>query len=151
MLLKFIEKIKVFFETLESKLDEPTVLDDLDSSSMSPEIYDIYKLATEDDEQSIFSLGLRYFHGNGVEKNYAHSYKIFRLLEDINADAEYYMGEIWRLGDEDGDPDYEQACIHYSLALNCGNYQALSRLQDVAEKLNDEHWLEFIERYKEKL
>ena len=125
-------------ETTESR--DMTLLE-LVALPMSSEVERLYHQALQDNSVAIFKLALRFYKGLGVEKNHHQAYKIFRLLWDEDADAEFYMGEICREVLINGKPDYHQACCHYAAAMEMGNAQAKQRLRETAELSRDEFWL----------
>ena len=137
-----------WFNTIKEKLlsssltlENDSVLENLDTNSMPVDVYSLYQSAKNGNESDIFKLGLKYYHGQGVGRNCAYAYEIFRLLQDFDADAEYYMGEICRLGLIDDGPDYQQACFHYAVAMEMGHSQGKDKLQLMAELTQDEFWL----------
>lgn len=142
-----------WFNTIKEKLssnsltfESDDILEGLDTSSMPDDVYSLYQSARSGNEVGIFKLGLKYYHGQGVDRDCACAYEILRLLQDIDADAEYYMGEICRLGFLHDEPDYEQACIHYAVSANLGHNQGFRKLSIVTEESKDEFWLAFLKR-----
>ena len=137
-----------WFNTIKEKLlsssltlENDSVLENLDTNSMPVDVYSLYQSAKNGNESDIFKLGLKYYHGQEVDRDCACAYEIFRLLQDFDADAEYYMGEICRLGLIDDGPDYQQACFHYAVAMEMGHSQGKDKLQLMAELTQDEFWL----------
>lgn len=134
-----IIKEKLLSSSLAFESDD--IFENLDESLMSDDVYSLYQSAKNGNESDIFKLGLKYYHGREVDRDCACAYEIFRLLQDIDADAEYYMGEICRLGLIDNGPDYQQACFHYAVAMEMGHSQGKDKLQLMAELTRDEFWL----------
>lgn len=148
MLSKLFHIIKEKLLSSSLTLENDDIFENLDESLMPDDVYSLYQSAKNGNESDIFKLGLKYYHGQGVDRNCAYAYEIFRVLQDFDADAEYYMGEICRLGLIDNELDYQQASQHYAMAMNLGHSQGKSKLRVVAELSKDEFWLDFLEKYE---
>ena len=143
-----LTRLKSFFLRAEEVSPEcqsvSLILPSVKREGMSAETESIYNLALQEDPAAIFKLGLRFYKGIGVAKDVDVSYELFSLLRDEDADAEYYMGEIFRQGLIGSSPDYHQACCHYAAAAMMGNEQSKARLREVAEVSGDEFWANWI-------
>ena len=136
-----IIKEKLFSDSFDLESDD--ILEDLDISSMPEDVYSLYRSAKSGNEVDIFKLGLKYYHGRGVDRDCARAYEVFRLLQVVDADAEYYMGEICRFGLIDNEPDYHQACFHYAIAMDMGHSQCKDKLKLMADVTQEKFWLNF--------
>lgn len=146
MLCRWLNIIKENFLSNPLTLENDEIFKNIDASSMPDDVYLLYQSAKNGNEIDIFKLGAKYYHGQGVDRDCAFAYEVFSLLQDVDADAEYYMGEICRLGLHHDEPDYKQACIHYAMSGNLGHNQGFRKLSIVAEESKDEFWLAFLKR-----
>ncbi|MGD0465421.1 MAG: SEL1-like repeat protein [Gammaproteobacteria bacterium] len=80
---------------------------------------------------ALLRLGLLYFHGEGVEKNYQTAIQLFtRAAELGNVVSQYHLGEIYRQG-LGVDKDAATASIWYTKAADKNFTKSLARLADL--------------------
>lgn len=138
-MFKWLSSLFGYSDTL-SESDDLEILKSIETDSLPDDLKHMHSKALDYDPLAIFRLGLSYYNGRGVDKDYDLAYKIMMLLVNEDADAEYYMGEICRQGIK-GKQDYAQACCHYAAAMHFGMPQAKVRLKEVANITGDEFWL----------
>ena len=91
-------------------------------------------LAAKMDDTAQCSLGVMYYKGYGVEKNYDEAYKYFSLAtKKGDANAQNNLGNCYYNG-QGVKQNYEEAVRYYKLAAAQGNEYAINMLS----KLNIE-------------
>lgn len=120
-------------------------------------IYDIVKLARQDDNHEMaakdnkqlflnsleaaengdidsqFSVGVMYYHGNGIDQDYEQAAKWFRKAAEHNStDAQFALGGVYLHG-EGVEQDYNQAAYWFQQAANQGHDLAIERLEELAK------------------
>lgn len=120
-------------------------------------IYDIVKLAGQNDNQKMaaqgnkqlflncleaaedgdidsqFSVGVMYYYGKGINQDYEQAAMWFRQAAEHNsADAQFALGGVYLHG-EGVEQDYNQAAYWFQQAANQGHDLAIERLEELAK------------------
>lgn len=82
---------------------------------------ELIKQADEGDDRAQYQLGLVYYNGDGINKNYRRAYCYFQKAADQgHAEAQFMLGEMLRSGKKIG-KDLKKAFEWYALASQQGH------------------------------
>ena len=91
-------------------------------------IEELEELVKQNDDKAIHELGLRYYDGKGVEKDYNEAYKWFEQSANLGDSESLYQLGYMNVKGFGVEPSYEKAVEYYKKAIELGNVKAMYNL-----------------------